>query len=717
MNLSEALDAALPELPRSRLLDNLPPRLDPDLIVREDLLDGMPSISILQRASAQFARLTPGQWQLAQLFDGSRSYEEIARTSEELHGSVISAADVREFAEGIEECGFLYKSPQDKNLAMREKLAVQRARRTRGKFSIAHVSFSAWDPDGYLTALDRSIGKYIYSRWFTLFAVILFLFEAGTFAAKWGVIGHDVPLYYDFSRKSFSDLLEFWLLFFVLGFLHESAHGLTCKHFGGEVHSMGFLFLYLTPAFYCDVTEVWISATRIQRLATIIAGIWIELVLCGIATVIWTETLPGQWSHDFCYKIILLTGIAVPVINLNPLIKLDGYYFLTEWIRVPDLKERSTGFFQAWVQRYIFRLPVDMPIVSRKRVPLLVGYAIASGLYSYLLLYAFIRFSYNVFSHWFAELAILPALGLAFLIFRSRLRSLRKFTIEWLSSRKALRGGILRPTPRQILFALLFLSLLLVPIWRERESAYFVIEPVQTAAVHAGLPGKIAAVYVREGQSVSAGQMLARLQSLQEASSAGSANTQLALSRYQLFDSEVRHSGVGDALEAERGAELKNSIAREQREQLNVTSPMAGTVVTSDPEDLLGSNVANGQTLFAVEDESHLVARIFLPGPEMAHINSADEVALLMPSGFREFRARLGPIEGTALTLPAGVVDSQQFKGIELPAFYASRIMLPDHADGFRAGMSGKAKVFGHRRSLASKILTIFGNFLNTHFW
>jgi len=52
------------------------------------------------------------------------------------------------------------------------------------------------------------------------------------------------------------------------------------------------------------------------------------------------NTQPGEWIHEFCYKLILLTGIAVIVINLNPLIKLDGYYFLSEWLRVPDLKER-----------------------------------------------------------------------------------------------------------------------------------------------------------------------------------------------------------------------------------------------------------------------------------------------------------------------------------------------------------------------------------------
>ncbi len=231
----------------------------------------------------------------------------------------------------------------------------------------------------------------------------------------------------------------------VVGFVHESSHGLTCKHYGGEVHSMGLMFLYLTPAFYVDVTESWVSASRMQRMATIIAGIWIEMMLCGIAVIIWTNTQPGEWIHDFCYKLILLTGIAVVVINLNPLIKLDGYYFFTEWVRVPDLKERSTSFLIGWIQRHIFRLPVDVPVVSRRRVPLFVLYALVSGAYSYLLLWLFVRFSYNVFSHWFAELALVPAAVLAFVIFRSRLRGLKDFVLGFFRTKA--REGAFRLTP------------------------------------------------------------------------------------------------------------------------------------------------------------------------------------------------------------------------------------------------------------------------------
>jgi putative peptide zinc metalloprotease protein len=717
MNLSEALDAALPEIPRTRLSRKNPPRVDPELIIREDVTDGEPIVSVYQRSTANLLRLKPTQWQLARLFDGVRSYEEVAAAFEAETGVTLSADEARTFAENMDESGFWYKNPQEKNIAMNEKLAAQRSRRAQShsSFNVAHISFSAWDPDGYLTRLDQKIGKYVYSGWFTLFAVALFLFQAVIFTTQWSVIGPDIPLYFDFGKKTFSDLVEFWLLLAVVGFLHESSHGLTCKHFGGEVHSMGLMFLYLTPAFYVDVTEAWISASRLQRLATIIAGLWAEMILCGLAMIVWMNTQVGQWLHDFSYKLILLSGLFLLAINLNPLIKLDGYYFLTEWIRIPDLKERSTAFLIGWVQAHVFRLPVDVPVVARRRVPLFVLYALASGGYSYLLLLLFVRFGYNVFFHWFAELALLPAALLGFVIFRSRLRSLQNFAVGFYRSKAG--SGALRLTPLSALLVIALLFILFVPIARDRENAYFVIEPRDNHEVHAGVPGKVVAVYVKEGDTVRAGQVIARLQSLNEASASEAAAAQVASSQAHVFTAELQHSGLGEALTAQQAARRSSDTAREEGAQLAVVAPTGGVVATRDPESLLNRDVTTGATLLTIVDPSQLVARLYVPVSEMDYVRVGDPVSLQLSSQFSEIHGHLGTMEGSASPLPPGVVANQDYKGMVLPTFYTTRMALGEAGNGIQPGMSGQAKIFGRRRSLADRVATIFGNVLHTHFW
>jgi putative peptide zinc metalloprotease protein len=716
MNLSEALDAALPEIPRARLTRVHPPRLDPGLIVREDTLDGEAIVGAFQRSSGNYFRFSPLQWQLASLFDGVLTYDETASLFNEQTGAQLTPEEARLFAQNMDEADFWYQSPQEKNIALHEKLTAQRSRRAKrkSKINIAHISFSAWDPDRYLTWLDACIGSFVYSRWTVLAAVLLFFFESFIFVAQWHVIGPDIPLFYNFTRKSFFDLVQFWSLFLFLGFFHETAHGLTCKHYGGEVHRMGLMLIYLTPAFFVDITETWISATKLQRLATIIAGIWVEMIFCGIAMIAWSNTQPGQWAHDFSYQIILLTGLAVVVVNLNPLIKLDGYYFLTEVIGIPDLKERSTAFLSGWFQSRILRLPVDVPVVSRRRVPSFVLYALISGAYSYILLCFVIRFTYNIASNWMAEFALLPAGALAFAVFRSRLRSLAgvcaRFWRQTFSAKLRLR-----PLPILVLIGLAVL--IFVPIWRDRENALFVIEPYQSTTLHAVSSGRVEAVFVREGERVHAGEPLLRVNSpIVESAGAGAA-AQSDAARYEAYDAEVSQRSIGTAAATQHAAIRSTRLAADAQALLLLRAPADGIVMTRDPGALLHQDVGSGEALLSLAVTGPEVARVFIPASALAHIPRDAEVAFAPPGRFSILRLSLPPLEGEAVTLPSGLQAAQDYKGIKSPTFFYARLLLPRQQGDFPIGMSGEAKIFGVRRSLFHRSATVLSNLFRAHVW
>jgi hypothetical protein len=67
--------------------------------------------------------------------------------------------------------------------------------------------------------------------------------------------------------------------------------------------------------------------------------------------------------------------------------------------------------------------------------------------------------------------------------------------------------------------------------------------------------------------------------------------------------------------------------------------------------------------------------------------------------------------------LPPGLLAAQEYKGIAVPTFYTTRMPLKEAGSAIQPGMSGLAKIFGRRRSLAARIVTIFANLLRTHFW
>ena len=118
---------------------------------------------------------------------------------------------------------------------------------------------------------------------------------------------------------------------------------------------------------------------------------------------------------------MMLSGLISLVMNWNPLIKLDGYYMLCEVIGIADLKEASTAYVSAWVRRHIWRLPVEVPYVpKRRRIPFAI-YALLSGAYSYLILYIVARFAGNVSRNFSPEWAFIPEYGVAVLIFKSRI--------------------------------------------------------------------------------------------------------------------------------------------------------------------------------------------------------------------------------------------------------------------------------------------------------
>ena len=204
--------------------------------------------------------------------------------------------------------------------------------------------------------------------------------------------------FYNFSNRTWSDVAILYLLVLCVTAIHEFAHAHACKHYGARVTSMGFALLYLTPAFYTDTTEGFVQGTRPQRLTISLAGIWSELILCSIATPIWWGGTPPQTLiHDGAYFIMMLTGMMSIVLNLNPLIKLDGYYTLSEIVGIQDLKENSTAFVSAWVENISGILPVEVPYVPKRRRVGFVVYATLSGVYSYFVLFVVARFAGTLF--------------------------------------------------------------------------------------------------------------------------------------------------------------------------------------------------------------------------------------------------------------------------------------------------------------------------------
>ena len=94
---------------------------------------------------------------------------------------------------------------------------------------------------------------------------------------------------------------------------------------------------------------------------------------------------------------MMVTGIGVTILNLNPLIKLDGYYLLSELINETGLKEESTVYVSSWIREQASTGGRSVASVPQHTV-LFIVYSVLSGVYSYLLIAVVVVFVYHISS-------------------------------------------------------------------------------------------------------------------------------------------------------------------------------------------------------------------------------------------------------------------------------------------------------------------------------
>ena len=164
-------------------------------------------------------------------------------------------------------------------------------------------------------------------------------------------------------------------LFLAIGcvkILHELGHAMTCKHFGGEVHEMGFMLLVFSPCLYCDVSDAWRLRSKWQRIAVSAAGMIVELVLAALATIVWWYAQPGV-VQLVALNIMIICTVNTLLINGNPLMRYDGYFIFSDLVETPNLWQRSREAFRYFWSDWLLGQPVvEDPLIPINK-PLALG--------------------------------------------------------------------------------------------------------------------------------------------------------------------------------------------------------------------------------------------------------------------------------------------------------------------------------------------------------
>jgi multidrug resistance efflux pump len=468
------------------------PKLKPTLVISRQKT-GQESVWVIKDpASGRFFRFGPIEGFILERFDGKCTAEELCTATQNSFGAALSLRNLEGFAAKLGRLGLL-----------EQPAAANGPKHHRFGGDPFYLRFRAFNPDRLLEKMVK--------RWKIFFTSYFVIGSALAALAACGITLVNSHEMFHAFRGMFhlQSLLLAWVTVIVVIVAHEFAHGLTCKYFGGMVQEMGFILIYFQPTFFCNVSDAWLFAEKSKRLWVSFAGAYFEIFLWAVATLVWRVTDPHT-ALNYMGLVVMATSGIKTLFNLNPLIKLDGYYLLSDYLEIPNLRGKAFGYLRnCWRRIWGAAAQSIAETPARERRVYLI-YGLLAAVYSYgLFSLVIVRFgSYLVGRYQAWGLAAFTALLLV--SFRQPLRRLARLLTFHASTRQGILAAVKR-TVWPLIVVLPMLALLYFCHMELRISGEFVILPEHNAEIRAEVEGIIHQVAVDEGDTVKPGDLVVQL--------------------------------------------------------------------------------------------------------------------------------------------------------------------------------------------------------------
>ena len=172
----------------------------------------------------------------------------------------------------------------------------------------------------------------------------------------------------------------------------------------------------------------------------------------------------------------------------------------SELVHEQDLKEKSTAYLSGLVRKTIFRLPVEVEFVPRRRRAFYVIYAFLSGLYGYLLLSFLMVFTFHILQSYTPEWAFVPALAAGYWVFKGRDTHAGEIYENCLPGQERKNEGLAYGGARYGSFHGGPAGRFFYRYGPDFIEGRFVLEPARKALVRAGVAGTVTRFWPRKGK-------------------------------------------------------------------------------------------------------------------------------------------------------------------------------------------------------------------------
>lgn len=439
-----------------------------------------------------------------------------------------------------------------------------------------------------------------YCRW--LFHPVCVALGVFAILAALITVGSHWEAFLGSSQQIFSPSNWIWMLgtWIVLKIVHEFAHGLVCNRYGGKVKETGIIFILLAPMAYVDVTSSWGFSSRWKRIAVALAGMYVELLLASICVFAWCYTSSPAIKFQL-FNIIFMASFTTLLFNANPLMRFDGYYALSDLLRIPNLYTSGIASFKnqmRWLFFGQFEESTFRELGESSRIVSLYG--ICAAIWKVTICFS-LAITASVM---FGGMGILLAMFGVVSWFGKPTKKLLESTI-----------ALNRSRPQSVFRAAMVagaMVLLLVSSWFWIPNPFSskspcVVDFEEQSKVRADTAGFVEQVIVENGQPVSEGEPLLVL-------SNNSLAAEVAELRSELEQHKTRERiAIDDHDSGQAQIERQHRLAKQsilneklqQAENLVVTAPVNGRVLARDLHLMKGTYIKKGAIVLLIGDEEN----------------------------------------------------------------------------------------------------------------
>ncbi len=683
-----------------------------ELEISRHIFRGEPSYVVQDPITFTSHHLTAHNYQIFVALDSERPLERIFERLVE-HGVLKKdrEEDFYRFVVRLNQLGLL-NLPISDGKRLYERFQKKRgARRRNWLTAIVFLRVPLVQPDAFLTRTMRYAAplftRLAFALWLLGVSVSLYVV-----AMRWEAFCN--PLGTMLAAKNLPIL---WTLLVGMKVIHEFGHAYACKFFGGRVPEMGAFFVVFTPCAYVDASATWGFTNRLHRIIVGLAGMYFESMAAMAALAVWCFTEPSPLRSIAHYAVILSTIVTVGF-NINPLMRYDGYYILSDAVNTPNLRQLASAQIIVTLKRVALGIRVpDIASTQASRIGL-AFFGIAAGLYRLLVLMGIS-----------AVVALkIPAAGLGIAVsflaalfwkFGTRLVGY----VAWSQEAAPVRRRAVAVTVG--VFVCAVASLLWLPTPGSIQMTG-VVRRRDDRTVRSSGSGFLQRVDVRAGDVVPTGAAMATLENIDVVSALKKKRAELDQLRVQLHARAVLDPKLGAATQRqlERAERERAHLEREVR-RLVVRAPIPGQITEIQGLEDRGRFVRKGEPLATVSAGPWVLNAVATEETLTTwEPRKGDQVEVrLVSQGGRSFSGRVihlvpagsKTIEDPALTHLGGGSIAVSASTMEADQPFFEIVIVIDDPDNsvLRPGMTAVAVFDGHRVPLGTHFYRRTLHFLN----